>query len=154
MARGHAFAALNLAFTGAHCTCRNGPPLRKIQEWGKLSQGRIAKLSILTSLAVRRYFLAHGLASGGPMHVEMLAALRRLNLREYHLEDMGAETLLSELSDDTRFVHRHLEALSMSVTTHPCEIRDWVHHWRFKEWYERFNDEAGISPQEFLKYCD
>ncbi|KAH9033304.1 hypothetical protein EDB84DRAFT_1488830 [Lactarius hengduanensis] len=51
------------------------------------------------------------------MYAELLARLRHLDLtqlKESHLEDVDAELFFSALSDGTRYVHQHLETLSVS----------------------------------------
>ncbi|KAH9166069.1 hypothetical protein EDB89DRAFT_250751 [Lactarius sanguifluus] len=51
------------------------------------------------------------------MYAEFLARLRHLDLtqlKESHLEDVDAELFFSALSDGTRYVHQHLESLSVS----------------------------------------
>jgi len=93
--------------------------LLKVQEWHKRSRGRIEELGIRTSLAVAIFPSTrdHRHPDDRAMYTELLATLRNLDLTELkasHMEDVDAELFFSALSDGTRYVHQHLETLSIS----------------------------------------
>ncbi|KAH9080362.1 hypothetical protein EDB83DRAFT_973442 [Lactarius deliciosus] len=100
--------------------------LLKVPEWHKRSRGQIEELSIRTSLATTIFpssFDRRNLDDRA-MYAELLAGLRQLDLtqlKESHLEDVDAELFFSALSDGTRYVHQHLETLSVS-----CMRPYWV----------------------------
>ncbi|KAH8998508.1 hypothetical protein EDB92DRAFT_1177704 [Lactarius akahatsu] len=88
----------------------------KVQEWHKRSRGRIEELIIRKSLAV---IFSSSHPDDRTMYADLLDTLRHLDLtqlKESHMEDMDVETFFFDLCDGTRYVHQHLEILSMSCT--------------------------------------
>ncbi|KAI9433321.1 hypothetical protein H4582DRAFT_2082480 [Lactarius indigo] len=95
--------------------------LREIQEWDERSRGQIVELSIRESLAEAlfpsRVFDPRIILMIARLYTEIVATLRHLGLtklKEFHIEDLYAESFLSALGDGTRFVHQQLETLSTS----------------------------------------
>ncbi len=100
--------------------------LLKVREWHKRSRGRIEELSICKSLATTIFPSSFDRRhpDDRAMYIELLATLRHLNLTELkasHMEDVDAESFFSALSDGTRYVHQHLETLSISCMR-PYEV--------------------------------
>ncbi|KAH9166076.1 hypothetical protein EDB89DRAFT_252285 [Lactarius sanguifluus] len=92
--------------------------LLKVPEWNKRSQGRIEELSIRKSLvAIFPSRSDTREPEDHAIYVDLLATLRELDwteIKECHMEDVGAESFFSTLSDGTTFLHQHLETLTIS----------------------------------------
>ncbi|KAI9443373.1 hypothetical protein H4582DRAFT_1924243 [Lactarius indigo] len=99
--------------------------LLKVPEWYKRSRGRIEELIVRKSLApIFPVSDNHRLRHDHAMyHNDLLAQFRDLNLtqlKECHMEDVNAELFFSMLSGSTKYVHQHLEFLSICM--HPYRV--------------------------------
>ncbi|KAH8998414.1 hypothetical protein EDB92DRAFT_1165647 [Lactarius akahatsu] len=107
--------------------------LLKVPEWYRRSRGRIEELSIRKSLAAvfpitpsyhRRHWPRDDHAMYYKGFLDPLRDLDLTQLKECHMEDVDAELFFSTLGDGTRYVHQHLETLSVSCM-HPCRITNF-----------------------------
>ncbi|KAH9038399.1 hypothetical protein EDB85DRAFT_1933755 [Lactarius pseudohatsudake] len=97
--------------------------LLKVPEWHKRSRGRIEEFIIRKSLASifpvsvdYRQRDDHAMYYKGLL--DLLRDLDLTQLKECHMEDVNAEIFFSTLSGGMRYVHQHLETLSICMHPH------------------------------------